>query len=220
VERTVIEMRGFRRNIIAGLVTIIPLLVTWVVVDFVLGVLSRAGGPLAQWLADTFGAREGALAAWLQQPWLQWLLAVLLTVAALYLLGLAASRVIGRRVISAGERALQRLPFIQTVYRATKRLVDVLRTKPEERPVVLIEFPHRDMKTLGLVTRIISDSVSGEKLAVVYVPTTPNPTSGYLEIVPLKHVIYTDLSFEEGMSFVVTGGSIGPDTIRYSREPE
>ena len=75
------------------------------------------------------------------------------------------------------------------------------------------------MKVLGFVTRIVTDQVNGGKLAVVYVPTTPNPTSGYLEIVPLERIVYTDLTFEQGMSFIVTGGAIGPDSIRYSSTP-
>ncbi|MCW5713458.1 MAG: DUF502 domain-containing protein [Bauldia sp.] len=210
-------MRGFQRYVLAGLVTIIPLFVTWVIIDFVLGILARIGGPLARWLAGVFDAREGVLSAWLAQGWLQWLLAIAITIVALYLLGLAASRVVGRRLIKVAERVLGRLPFVQNIYGATKKLVDVLRTKQDERPVVLIDFPHDKMKTLGLVTRIISDEATGAKLAVVYVPTTPNPTSGYLEIVPLEYVVYTDMSFEEGMSFVVTGGAIGRDTIPFSR---
>lgn len=209
-------MRGFQRFVLAGLVTIIPLLVTWIVVDFILGILERTGRPLALWLASIFETSEGTLAAWLTQPWLQWVLAIVITILMLYLLGLIASRVIGRRLIAATEHIFSRLPFVQNVYGATKKLVEVLRTRPDERPVVLIEFPNEGMKTLGLVTRIINDAKTGEKLAVVYVPTTPNPTSGYLEIVPMEKVVYTDMSFEEGMSFVVTGGAIGPDSIRFS----
>lgn len=204
---------------LAGLVAIVPLLVTWVVVDFVFGVLERAGRPLARWLAGVFETREGLIAAWLLQPWLQWVLAVGFTILGLYLLGFAASKVVGSRVIAAAENLLGRVPFIKAVYHSTKKLVDVMRTKPDERPVVLIEFPNDKMKVLGFVTRIVTDQVNGGKLAVVYVPTTPNPTSGYLEIVPLERIVYTDLTFEQGMSFIVTGGAIGPDSIRYSSTP-
>ena len=208
-------MWHFRRNLLAGLVTIIPLAVTWFIVDFVLGLLSRTGDPLARWIANTFGAREGPLSAFLEQDWLQYVLAALITIFALYILGFFAARVVGRRVIEAGERLLERVPFVRNVYGATRRLVEVLRTKQDERPVVLIEFPNPGMKTIGLVTRIVKEQKTGEELAIVYVPTTPNPTSGYLEIVPVDRVVYTDMTFEEGMSFIVTGGAIGPDTIRY-----
>ncbi len=210
-------MRAFQRYVLAGVITIIPLLVTWIVVDFILGILERAGRPMARWFADVFDTSEGPVADLLTKQWLQWLLAIALTIFMLYLLGLVASRVLGRRIIGRAERIFGRLPFVQNIYGATKKLVDMLRTQQDERPVVLIEFPHDRMKTLGLITRTITDSVTGKELAVVYVPTTPNPTSGYLEIVPMEHVVETGMSFEEGMSFIVTGGAIGPESIRYSR---
>lgn len=72
---------------------------------------------------------------------------------------------------------------------------------------MLIDLPSSEMKALGLLTRTLHDSETGEKLAVVYVPTAPNPTSGYIEIVPLQSVVITDWTFDQAMSFVVTGGS-------------
>lgn len=75
------------------------------------------------------------------------------------------------------------------------------------------------MKTLGLITRTIIDSTSGEELAAVYVPTAPNPTSGYIEIVPMRDVVFTDWTFDQAMAFIVTGGSSAPDTIPYSNRP-
>jgi len=82
------------------------------------------------------------------------------------------------------------------------------------------------MKTVGLVTRVLTDSSSGRELAAVYVPTTPNPTSGYLEIVPLDQVTSTDWTLDEAMAFIMSGGAVAPDTMHYdqpapqSRQPE
>jgi len=72
------------------------------------------------------------------------------------------------------------------------------------------------MKAVGLVTRIIRDEASGCELAAVYVPTSPNPTSGYIEIVPMSEVVQTDWSIEEAMNFVMTGGTNAPDSIRFT----
>jgi uncharacterized membrane protein len=75
------------------------------------------------------------------------------------------------------------------------------------------------MKALGFVTKIIRDEAGGRDLAAVYVPTSPNPTSGYIEIVPLSEVVQTDWSIEEAMSFVVTGGANGPDSVHFDNRP-
>ena len=79
--------------------------------------------------------------------------------------------------------------------------------------VVLIEFPNQSMKTIGFVTKIMQDKTSGKELAAVYVPTTPNPTSGYLEIVPTDRLVNTDLTVEQAMTFVISGGTVGPERI-------
>jgi len=73
------------------------------------------------------------------------------------------------------------------------------------------------MKTVGLVTRTFSDAVTGRELAAVYVPTTPNPTSGYLEIVPVDKLTSTDWDLDEAMTFIISGGAIAPDQIYYEQ---
>jgi uncharacterized membrane protein len=85
--------------------------------------------------------------------------------------------------------------------------------------VVLIEFPSKDMKTVGFVTRILTDDNTGRQLAAVYVPTTPNPTSGYLEIVPVENLISTNWTIDEAMTFIVSGGAIAPHNINYDKKP-
>ena len=96
-----------------------------------------------------------------------------------------------------------------------------MNVRPEQtQRVALIEFPTPGMKAVGLITRTLTDRDTGEQLAAVFIPTTPNPTSGYLEIVPMAKVVLTDLSFDEAMSFVITGGAVGPERILFSgRQP-
>jgi uncharacterized membrane protein len=74
------------------------------------------------------------------------------------------------------------------------------------------------MKALGLVTRSFVDEDTGEELAAVYVPTAPNPTGGYLEIVPVGELVPLDWTVDEAMSFVLSGGTTAPDRIRFSRQ--
>jgi uncharacterized membrane protein len=72
------------------------------------------------------------------------------------------------------------------------------------------------MKTIGFVTAMLKDSDTGEDLAAVYVPTTPNPTSGYLEVVPANRLVPTSLSMEEAMSFIISGGTSAPEELRFN----
>jgi uncharacterized membrane protein len=122
--------------------------------------------------------------------------------------------VVGRKLIDYLERLVLRLPLVETIYNATKRFLQNLRKPPGGgQRVVLISFPTPGMKAVGFLTRVLTDSETGRELAAVYVPTAPNPTSGYIEIVPMEDVVATDWTMEEAMTFVVTGGTNSPPSI-------
>lgn len=126
-------------------------------------------------------------------------MAVILVLVSLFLLGWFTTNVVGRRLFSVFERVLDRIPFVKSVYGSVKKLVTVLQDSPsgDVQRVVLIDFLSPEMKTVGLVTRMLTDSDTGRELAAVYVPTTPNPTSGYLEIVPADRIVSTDWFIDE-----------------------
>ncbi len=148
---------------------------------------------------------------------MHYLLAALVTLAGLYGIGLLTSMVLGRRLIAMMERLVERVPLVQTIYGATKRFLNSLQKPPVSgQRVVLIAFPSPEMKAVGFITKVMTDPDTGRELAAVYVPTSPNPTSGYIEIVPLDQVVQTDWGMEEAMAFVMTGGTNAPDTLRFS----
>ncbi|MDH3637023.1 MAG: DUF502 domain-containing protein [Gammaproteobacteria bacterium] len=210
-----------RRYLVSGVITVVPLWVTWWVFDLVVGQLSRLGRPWASVLSGNIRENSPALAQWILEPWFQNVLAVLITLLGLYILGWAVTRVLGRRILNSFESLLSRLPFVQTVYGAIRKLVLALQQQPADvQRVVLVEFPSRDMKAVGLVTRTLVDTGNGRKLAAVYMPTTPNPTSGYLEIVPVERLISTDWTIDEAMNFIVSGGAVSPEGIRYFTDHE
>jgi uncharacterized membrane protein len=213
--------RALQRYFLTGLLTALPLWLTWVVFEFVLRQLSRFGTPWVEAFAGRLSGFAPGVANFLRDPWVMSALAALLTVVAICLLGWLAQAVIGRRILEGFEQLIARIPFVQTIYGSVKRLITVLQQKPEgAQRVVLIEFPSPEMKTVGLVTRVFRDSVTGRELAAVYVPTTPNPTSGYLEIVPVDKLVPTNWTMDEAMTFIISGGAIAPETIRYDRDPE
>ncbi|MEW8528717.1 MAG: DUF502 domain-containing protein, partial [Candidatus Thiodiazotropha sp.] len=203
-----------QRYLISGIITLIPLWVTWLVFKYVFNQLSKLGTPWVKILSRSIQNEYPSVAQWLLEPWFQNTLAVLLMLVGLYLVGLLASRVIGRRILNIFESTVQRLPVIQNVYGLVKKLISALEQKPENvQQVVLIEFPSPEMKTVGFVTRTMVDHNSGQELAAVYVPTTPNPTSGYLEIVPIEKLVSTNWSMDEAMNFIISGGAVAPETV-------
>jgi uncharacterized membrane protein len=140
--------------------------------------------------------------------------ALLITLGALYLLGALANRVIGQRVIGAFDGLLARIPVVQTIYGGTKKLMAVLQNKPSGvQRVVLVEFPRRGMRVVGFVTRVMIEEGSGREMAAVFIPTTPNPTGGYLEVVPLAELTPTDWTMDQAMAFIISGGAVAPDTL-------
>jgi uncharacterized membrane protein len=125
--------------------------------------------------------------------------------------------VVGRQFIRVIDRVLQKIPLAGKIYAGTKQVVSTLQAAPNQsKQVVLIEYPHPGMKTVGLVTKRLTDSSSGKPLLAVYVPTTPNPTSGFLEIVPEEHVTPMDWSVSDAIAFIMSGGSVGPQEVDYS----
>lgn len=205
-------LRGMQRNILAGIITIGPLFVTYLIFSFLLNALAKAGLPAVELLAGFFPR------GWFRQPWLQPVLAVALTLVVLYVVGWVSSLVIGRQAFNLFEAVLERLPFIAKVYTSVRQLVDTMMAKKEtSQRVVLVDFPIAGQKSIGFLTRTLSDAVSGRPLAAVLVPNAINPTSAFLQILPMERVIETDLTMEQAMGMVMTGGAVGPETIPYTQ---
>ncbi|MDD2700441.1 MAG: DUF502 domain-containing protein [Sideroxydans sp.] len=217
--RTSAPTRGahIARYLLIGFFTVAPLWVTWLVFEFLLAILAGMGTPLLHAAAGLLRPLSETLSSWLLDSALQQLIAILLTLGALYAIGVLTTLVLGRRLLAWLETLLERLPLVQTIYGGTKRFLASLRDPPARgQRVVLISFPSPEMKAVGFLTRVMQDADTGRELAAVYVPTSPNPTSGYIEIVPLSEVVYTDWTMEEAMSFVMTGGTNAPEQVSYS----
>lgn len=205
-------LRSLQRNILAGIITIGPLFVTYLIFSFLLSELAKAGLPMVQLLAVIFPD------AWIAQPWLQSVLAVLLTLAVLYVVGRLTSAVMGRQAFNLFEAALNRLPFVAKIYKSVRQLLDTMMgNKETSQRVVLVDFPIAGQKSIGFLTRTLTDKTSGELLAAVLLPNAINPTSAFLQILPIARVTETDLNMEQAMSMLMTGGAMGPESILYTR---
>lgn len=211
---------NFQGNLVAGLLTIAPAIAVWLVFNFFLDALSEAGRPLAMALTQSLDQHIPALTPILTNVNVHWLIAVTVALLTIYSIGSIASRVVGQRAINLFEKVITRIPLVQTIYLAAKKMVDVLRQSPDgAQRVVLIEFPHQGLKTLAFVMRVFPDARTGEDLATVFVPTAPNPTTGYLEIIPASKLIYTDIPADQAMAMILSGGAIAPERLSISPRP-
>lgn len=205
-----------QRLFLTGLLTLLPIWLTWVVVKFVFVLLSDTSRPLTGTLLHNLAVADPAL-RWLEDPWVQTAIALLATLAVILLAGWMARRVFGQRMLRWFEALVARIPLASTIYGSARKLLDILQTQPDgTQRVVLIDFPHDQMKSVGFVTRVIREQGTGRELAAVYVPTTPNPTSGYLEIVPIEKITPTDWTVDQAMSFIISGGAVSPDSIPFA----
>ncbi|HET6395420.1 MAG TPA: DUF502 domain-containing protein [Pseudoxanthomonas sp.] len=215
------QRASLQKLFLTGLLTLLPIWLTWVVVKFVFVLLSGISSPwvvpVSQRIAGSFPDSLG----WFNALWVQNTIAMLATLLVILGVGVLARRVIGQRVLRWVEALIAKVPLANVIYTSARKLLDILQTKPgSTQRVVLIDFPHRDMKSIGLVTRVLREEGSGRELAAVYVPTTPNPTSGYLEVVPVELLTPTDWTVDQAMSFIISGGAVAPETMPFTRAGE
>ncbi len=183
--------------------------------------LSGISSPLIVPLSERIAASFPDYLGWIKVEWMQDITALLATLLVILLVGILSRRVIGQQLLRWFGAVIRRIPLASIIYDSAKKLLDILQTKPgSTQRVVLIDFPHRDMKSIGLVTRVLKEQGSGRELAAVYVPTTPNPTSGYLEIVPVELLTPTDWTVDQAMSFIISGGAVAPDSVPFTRSAD
>lgn len=206
-------MQSITRHIITGVLTVIPLFVTVWIVWFVVDLLIWMGRPATFALSGMLRPTSPEAADLLLAGWFQSSLALLLALVFLFILGKIANAVVGRRFLSTVDRVVEAVPLARTIYSATQTLIRSLGGdgSPTGQRVVLIEFPSENMRAVGIVTRVFPANADQPELAAVYVPTTPNPTSGFVEIVPTSRLTWLDWTKNDAMAFIVSGGAMTPD---------
>lgn len=140
-------------------------------------------------------------------------LVLLLTV--ITLIGALTAGFLGRLLVRAGEAVVNRLPVVRSVYGAVKQIMEAVLAQQSNafRQVVLVEYPRKDCWVIGFVSGATTGEVQARTEAEVinvFIPTTPNPTSGFLLFVPREDMVYLDMSIEQGIKMVVSGGIVAP----------
>ena len=142
-------------------------------------------------------------------------LEIVISILIITFIGWLSLSFIGKKLLLILENLLKRIPILRTIYSAINQMTEAFtKTESNKKNVVLVEYPRKGSWAVGFATRENEGEISiktKKKLINVFIPTTPNPTSGFLLMFPKEDVIYLDLSFEEASRFIVSAGTSNPD---------
>ena len=194
-------LRHAQRTLGAGILVTLPIGITVLVLKFFFDLLD----PVLKPAVDLFPGRSVTGTG------------VVALVVLVYLMGLFAAQVVGRRLIGFGHQIMEAIPVVKGIYGTTRMAIEILSHRNNRKKngdgdegqeysgVVLIDFPRPGIKSIGLITSSMEDT-DGEEQLSVYIPTTPIPSSGFLVIVAAAEVTQTEMSVEEAMRIVISGG--------------
>ncbi len=212
--------RVFRNNLVVGLVLVAPLFITAYIVYFLTRIISQNW--LTKLLTDyTFSLLPQALKDGTVRFVLSQIIAILLLVLALFLIGFFVRSFFGRRLYGLAERILISIPVINKIYIQVRHVSETIFSQRETmfQEVVLVEYPRKGVRSVAFVTSSVpkgflhhfpSKPDHPEGLVALFVPTTPNPTSGMMIFVPRSDVIVLPISIAEAMKLVVSAGAVYP----------
>ncbi len=196
-------MKALRKWLLSGLLVIVPLAITWSVLDWIIGTLDQT-----LWL--------------LPRDWTDWLsahrvrgLGVLFTLAILLVVGAIASNFVGKRLLLWGDAMVRRIPVVRSIYSSVKQVSDTLFSESGNafRTAVLVQWPHPGAWTIAFVTGTpggdVANHLRGDYLGV-YVPTTPNPTGGYFVMLKRSDCIELQMSVDDALKYIVSMGVVVP----------
>jgi uncharacterized membrane protein len=148
------------------------------------------------------------------------ILSVILIGVSLYLVGSFARWYLIRRIVETSEGVILKIPLIRTIYSAIQQVVQVVSFPKGNafKRVVLVEFPRRGFKALRFITGEVADS-NGKPFYTVFVPTSPNPTNGFFEIIPKDDVTEIDMTIEDALSMILSGGLVSPTGFQFGPRP-
>ena len=186
--------QSIKTRIFAGLLAIVPIAVTFWILKFLFNFLDS--------LASPFLKKVG-----IEIPGL----GIILTLLFIFVLGLFITNVLGKTLFNWGEKILAKLPIVNTIYNNIKQITSAFSgsTVKSFQQVIFIQYPREGLWTMCFVTNQ-SKNENGDTFYHVFVPTTPNPTSGVFIVIPKKDAIHPDISVEDGLKAIISGGILDP----------
>jgi uncharacterized membrane protein len=185
-----------RGTLIAGVLVILPIGVTIFVLKFFFELLDPILAPLFTMVHVVIFPGLG----------------VIVLFVLLYFIGLITSKILNKRIINFTHQMIERIPIVRSIYSTTRSGVEILSGSEgfENRGVVFIDFPRPEMKAIGLITADLG-ILNGEPMVAVYIPTTPVPSSGFLVVVAMKDVMPIDITVDDAMKIIVSGGILAKE---------
>ena len=210
-----------RNRLVSGTLLLIPFGVTLLVMRWLYGLVAHLLEPVVKGALG--GLARFPLLASIPQVYVSTLVLILTVIALvflLYLIGAIGQYVVGKKLITTTELLLGRIPLVRSIYSATKQVITAISRSGQDAfiSVVLVEFPRPGFKAIGFLTGYIKDA-TGRKYCKVLIPTTPNPTTGFFEIVPTEDVSETAMTIEEAFKMIISGGIVSPDVLLLRGEP-
>lgn len=211
--------KSLRNAFITGLVILLPLGFTLFVVNLLINFIGAPASKVFFFFLDP---------ALRQSPWVNPLLDIISTLIALLLitfLGLISRYFFGRFIVSVSEKIIKAVPLVGTVYKIAQQIVETF-SKQENavfQKVVLVTFPIKDSFAVGFITGVSKGEIPAKthpNATHVFVPTTPNPTTGFLLIVPKEDIIELDMSVADGMKLIISGGALMPNSYKKPFQPD
>jgi len=199
-----LKSKSLRRYLLAGLVVWLPILATYVVLRFIVELLDQT-------IALLPSAYQPEQLIGMHLPGL----GVILSLVLLVVTGIIATNFIGQRLVKWGELILSRIPLVRSIYNASKQVISTLFASDSQafRKVILVEYPRKGLWSLAFQTGVAIDEArlqTYEEMITIFVPTTPNPTSGFIMMVPKKEAVELKMSVDEALKFIVSLGVMQP----------
>lgn len=194
-----------KRNFLAGLLVLLPISLTIYVIVFLFKLVDR----FLDYLPTKYNPQT-------YLPFHVPGLGFILLVFIIFFIGLLARNYIGHKLVDMWEQLVRRIPFIRSIYIATKQLAETifLKTNTNLKRVVLVEYPRKGLYVLGFTTGITKGEIqekTHKKVINVFIPTTPNPTSGFYLLVPEEDLKYLEMAVEDAFKLLISGGIITPE---------
>jgi uncharacterized membrane protein len=202
---------NIRRIFITGVFLVLPALVTFFLLSFLLDFVNQNVTPHLRKALVFLPSEE--MQVWIA-PFLP-ILSLVLVLVVVFFIGLLGTNYIGKRIIAGFDRLVLRIPLVRGIYRAAKQLFEAI-SSPGSRAfdaVVMVEFPRRGTYVVAFLTRTATgevQAVTEDEVVYLFIPTTPNPTSGWLLVAPRSEVIPLRMSVEDAMKLIVSGGIVSP----------
>lgn len=201
--------KGLRSYFIAGLLVVVPLYITVYVLSLIVSFMDGVFLLMpSAFHPDNFLP--------VHVPGL----GIIVTLVLILIVGVIATNFLGKRLLGIGEKALSKIPVLRIVYNATKQFMETFFTKEHQgfRRVVLVEFPRAGLYSIGFVTNKPSGEIKHkvrEDMISVFIPTTPNPTTGFFIVVSEKEVITLEMKVEDAFKIIMTGGMVFPNNEEF-----